>query len=279
MTGAHVDYGPRLIAGATGHLTAALVAPPTRAIENATPLQAEPSAIYSRAIGEHQVFIKTLRFFGVDVTVLEPPVDHPAASAIGDLAVVFESGAVVMRPSAFARRDEPEWIERELSKLDVPIAGHVQSPGLLDGSDVLLVGDLAFVGITRRSNAMGRRAFASIARAHGWRTVEVEMTDRVPSLRSVATAIAKDTVVVADGLVDSAIFAANGLRVIAIPHDGGLGAGPLCLGEHHVLADVRYPRAIDAMRACGVMVDAIDLYDFARIGMVPGALAIALKRR
>ncbi|MDQ2663822.1 MAG: hypothetical protein M3Y18_07305 [Candidatus Eremiobacteraeota bacterium] len=278
MTKAHVDYGPRLIASATGHLTAALVAAPTPAIESAAPLQAEPSAVYERARTEHEVFVKTLKFFGVEVTLIEPPLDHALACAVGDLAVVLEHGAVIMRPSSFARRDEPAWIEDEFSKLDVPIGAHIDAPSLLDGNDVLLVADVAFIGITSRSNALGRGAFAAIARANGLRVVEVAVPGRIASLRSVVTAVAKDTVAVAAQGVDPAVFEALDLRVITIPADGALGAGPLCVGEHHVLADVRFPRAIDALRAEGITVDAIDLYDFARVGLAPAALAIAVKR-
>ena len=45
-----------------------------------------------------------------------------------------------------------------------------------------------------------------------------------------------------------------------------------------MLADMRFPRAIDAMRKGGIVVEAIDLYDFGRIGMTPSMLAVDLKR-
>jgi hypothetical protein len=55
-------------------------------------------------------------------------------------------------------------------------------------------------------------------------------------------------------------------------------AGVLCLGERHVLADVRYRTSFSIMRRAGLGVEAIDLYEFAKAGMTPAMLALALKR-
>lgn len=277
MQTANVSFGPRLIGNPTGALRAAVLVTPPKAIEEARPLGGEPNAFHPRALAEQGILANTLRYFGCEVTVLDPHTNDPYASAVVDAAVLFENGAVMMRPSSMTRRPESAWLEGEFEKRDMPIAGHIAAPGLLDGSDVLMAGNTAFIGVGRRSNALGRAGFAQIAKAHGFSVVDVRLGQDVPCLRSVAGIVAKDAVVLAQPeKVDHAAFA--GLKVYVAERGHDLGAGVLNLGDHHVLSDVRFPKVIDMLRKNGVTVEAIDLYDFSRVGMTPSMLVLDLKR-
>lgn len=277
MTEEKVHYGPRLSAHPTGALRAGLMVAPPMTIGNGRPLIGEPAPVYERAKLQLEIFAKTLAFFGCEVTVLEPQGSGPLQSAVVDTGAVFEDGVALMRPSSLVRRPEIERIEREFSQLDVPIAGHLVAPGLLDGSDVLLAGRTAFIGAGKRSNALGREGFAQIARAHGFSTVEVKLTDDAP-LRALASAVAADTVVLAATGVDRKPFTDAGFKTLVLEPGEEFGAGVLCVGEHHVVADVRYSRSVQLLRKSGIVVEAIDLYDFGKIGITPAMLVLALKR-
>jgi N-dimethylarginine dimethylaminohydrolase len=259
-------------------LRAALLVAPAPAIATARPLQGEPSANYERAKLQLEILTKTLKFYGCEVTVLAPHGDEAFASAAGDVAVTFEDGVALMRPAALSRRPEIERMEHEFGRLDIPMAGHLVAPGVLGGNDVLLAGNTAFVAVSKRSNALGRAGFAQIARAHGFAPVEVRVSESVPALRAVASAVASDAVVLAAQHVDRAPFAKAGFKTIVLEHGEDLGAGVLAIGEHHVLADVRYSRSVNLLRRSGIHVEAIDLYDFGKIGITPAMLAIPLKR-
>lgn len=271
------SYGPRLIAAPTAALRAAVVVLPTPAIEMARPLPGEPNALYTRALAEQRVLVKRLRDFRCEVTELDSGSGDPFACAVVDAAIVFENGAVMMRPSAMTRRMEVAWLEDQFVKHDIPIAGHISAPGLIDGSDVLMAGTTAFIGMSSRSNALGRNGFAQIARAHGFTAVQVPLAAGVQTLRAVAGVVAHDAVVLAaPDLIDHAAFA--GFKVVAAAKGDELGAGVLNLGEHHVLADIRFPRVIDMLRKSGTTVEVIDLYDFARISIAPSMLVADIKR-
>jgi dimethylargininase len=277
MQTANVSFGPRLIGKPTGALRAAVLVSPPKAIEEARPVPGEPNAFHPRAFAEQGILANTLRYFGCEVTLLDPHTNDPHASAVVDAAMLFENGAVMMRPSSMTRRPESAWLEGEFEKRDVPIAGHIAAPGLLDGSDVLMAGNTAFVGAGRRSNALGRAGFAQIAKAHGFSVVEVKLAQDVPSLRSVAGIVASDAVVLAQpDKLDHTAF--DGFKISIADRGHDLGAGVLNLGDHHVLADVRFPRVIDMLRRSGVTVEAIDLYDFSRIGITPSMLVLDIKR-
>jgi N-dimethylarginine dimethylaminohydrolase len=276
LHGHTVGFGPRLVASATGRLKAALLVRPSRAIETAIPLIGEPGAIYERALEQFDVLRKTLEYFGVETTVVEPHGSDPLGSNAGDTAVVFEDGAALMRLTPLARRAEVDRIEAEFGRLDVPLAGHVAAPGLLDGNDVVLAGGTAFVGAGTRGNELGRSGFARLAQAHGYRVVEVPLSEGVPALRAVAGAVAHDAVVIGADKVDVSAFA--GFRTIRLERGEEQGAGVLVLSECHVIADLRYRTALSTMRRAGVTVESLDLYEFTKLGITPSMLVLALRR-
>jgi dimethylargininase len=274
---AHVglSFAPQLVTVPTGRLRAAVLVRPGATIENASPLIGEPGAIYARALEQHGVLRKTLEYFGVETTVLEPHGDDPYQVAAADAAVAFADGAALMRLTAMSRRAEVDRLETQFARLDVPLAGHIEAPGLLDGTDVMLVGETAFVGAGTRGNELGRRGFAELARSHGYRAVEVRVAPGV-ALRSVAAAVAPDTIVIGAGKVDIEAFA--GFRTVVLERGEELGAGVLCLDEMHVIADIRYRTAFSIMRRARIAVEAIDLYDFTKVGITPSMLTLALRR-
>ncbi len=209
--------------------------------------------------------------------MLESSSQDPYACAAVNAAVVFENGVVIMRPSSMTARPQTAWLENELVKRDIPIAGHIAAPALLDGSDVLLVGSTAFIGVSARSNALGRSGFAQIAKAHGFAVREVRIRDGAAHLRALAGALSSDSVVLGpESSIDHAAF--EGFKVLVAPLGHERGAGVLNIGEHHVVANVRYPSVVDILRRASIVVEAIDLHDFGRVGIAPSMLAVDLKR-
>ncbi|HXO17755.1 MAG TPA: hypothetical protein VN909_06255 [Candidatus Dormibacteraeota bacterium] len=276
MTRRDVVFGPRLVGTPTGRLQAAVLVKPSPNIENATPLAGEPGSVYGRALEQHAILCSTLEYFGVQTTAIAPRGPDPYEQCAADAAVAFEDGAVMMRLSALSRRGEVDRMEAEFAHIDVPLAGHITAPGFLGGNDVVLAGETAFVGVGSRGNELGRGGFAKIASAHGYRVVEVKLADGVPALRTVASAVASDTIVLAAEKVDTAAF--DGFRIIAVDAAEAQAAGVLALGERHVLAEIRYRTALATMRRAGITVEAIDLYEFTKLGVTPSMLTLVLRR-
>ena len=276
MTRTAVAFGPALVVAGTARLRSAVLVRPNPGIERTGARIGEPRAIYARALEQHEVLRSTLEYFGVKTIVLASHASDPYEVSAGDAAVVFADGALMMRPSAMSRRAEADRMQAEFAVLDVPLAGHIASPGLLDGSDVILAGETAFVGVGSRGNKPGRAGFAKLAAARGYRVVEVQLAPDVLSLRSVAGAVAKDTIVLGADKADAAAF--SDFRTIVLERGEELAAGVLCLSERHVLAEIRYRTALAKMRRAGITVESIDLYEFTKLGIAPSMLALALKR-
>lgn len=276
MSNVTLDFGPRLIANPTGALRSAVMLRPGGAIERALPLPSEPGVIHARAFAQHEILEKTLRSFGVEVHLEHATGEDPYECSVIDAAVLFENGAVITRPSAMRRRAEADRMEALFTRIDVPIAGHISAPGLFDGGDALLLGDAAFIGVGARGNTLGRSGFSDIAGAHGYRVIEVKLAASVRSLRSVVSAVSHDTVVIAADLVDPEAFA--DFHTVILAQGEQLGAGVLCLGNAHVLTDVRYRTTSKLLRKARISVVSIDLYEFAKVGITPSQLVLPLRR-
>ncbi len=268
-------------------LRGAFVVAPGLAIAEMRPVQAESSPIADRAAEQFRIFVGRLGAAGVATTVVD--VDPTLLGwAVADTAVVFEEGAFLMRPSDVRRRPEISSIEDALARANVPVVGRIEAPGLLDGGDVLVSGDTVYIGhaVTRQSdvglpgslhgNAFGREQLAAYARAKGRKVVDVTMAGGVRRLRAVASLLDPTTLLFAPGLVDGAAF--EGLQKIEAPRGEDYGAGVLVLGNRRVLANLRFRETIPLLRAAKVAVDAIDLWEFGKIGVTPSTLALALKR-
>jgi N-dimethylarginine dimethylaminohydrolase len=271
-----IDFGPRLVATPTGLLRGVVLVRPSPEIESAKPLPGEPGSIYPRALEQHAVLASTLQYFGVETIVIDARGPDPLEPSAGDAAIAFEDGAVMMRLSSLSRRSEVDRMESEFARIDVPLAGHIAAPGLLDGNDVILAGETAFVGVGSRGNELGRQGFAGIARSHGFRVVEVKLADDVPALRAVASAISPTTIILGTDKVEVAAFA--GFHTILLERGEAQAAGVLVLDERHVLADIRYRTALATMRRAGIAVEAIDLYEFGKLGITPSMLTLVLRR-
>lgn len=274
---------PPFVVHDAGVLASAIVLRPTGAIDQLAPIKGEPSAIAERALEAHAILVATLRDRGVAVTVLDPALDLPSESLVADCAVLLPQGAVIARPSAVERRIETRAIEAALDALGIPIVGRIEAPGLLDATDVTLNGDVVYVGVPRagaglraRSNEFGRKQLEAIAAQYGITTIELALAPEVLRLRNVFNFIGRETVVVASELVD--IVQLSNLKTVEVPRGEEFAAGVLALGECRILANLRYRESVAVFRKAKVAVEAIDLWEFGKVGAGPFSLVLAVKR-
>ena len=104
---------------------------------------------------QHEAYVRALRSVGIGVTVLDPIDDLPDSHFVEDVAVLARGTAILTRPGASERRAEVDRIRPALeARLPVRELGG-DARGRVDGGDVLLSGDRAWIGIGRRTNRIG----------------------------------------------------------------------------------------------------------------------------
>ncbi|MDX9956510.1 MAG: arginine deiminase family protein, partial [Anaerolineae bacterium] len=114
------------------------------------------------ALEQHRLLRELLASCGAEVIVLEEPPGKPNAVFVQDVAVGTASGFIRMRMGLLTRQGEVAWMAEALAARGIPEIGRIEAPGTAEGGDVILAGDVAFVGLSRRTNAEGVRQLSML---------------------------------------------------------------------------------------------------------------------
>ena len=128
-----------------------------------------------KALQQHAAYCETLNRCGLEVIVLEADERYPDGCFVEDTAVVTDETAIITRPGAISRRGEEEEILRILSVFRT--IRRIESPGTLDGGDVLRVNNHFYIGLSGRTNREGAGQLAAILSEHGYSTSEAEVKE------------------------------------------------------------------------------------------------------
>jgi len=155
-----------------------------------------------RARAQHAAYVKVLQ--GLVDKVIELPADDkfPDCPFIEDTAVVIGNRAFITHPGASSRQGEEVAVREALKKLGIHTS-EVESPGSIDGGDVLYASGMLFVGKSTRTNEAGINALAKAFPDIQVHTIPVLDTLH---LKSVLTQIAPQTLAVEDNEVAAAML-------------------------------------------------------------------------
>lgn len=174
---------------------------------------------------QHEAYVTALRDCGLTITTLDAPADLPDAVFIEDTAVVVPEVTVLTRPGALARRAEVSAVMAALASRGPAVT--IQSPGTLDGGDVLVAGHTVFVGSTPRSNESGRAQLAAALAPFGY-TVKTVSVQGCLHLKSAVTLVAPGTLVHNPDWVDAESF--PDWDLIPVHPEEPWAANVLCVG-------------------------------------------------
>lgn len=212
----------------------------------------------ARATAQHEAYEDVLRGLGCVVVRLGETADLPDSVFVEDAAVVLDEIAIVTRPGAKSRRAEVPSVARALAphrelRFIVP-------PGTLDGGDVLRLGRRIYVGLSGRTNRDGVAQLAAALAPIGY-AVEGLAFSGCLHLKSAATAIDDETIVLNPDWVDGARLAAS--RQIAVDPEEPMAANVLAIGGK-VLVNASAPRTAGRIAAAGFAVLAVDQSELAK---------------
>jgi len=268
------------VRAANAPLRDAILVTPGAALDQVPPLYGEPSPIIERAKEQHKVLIRTLHDCGVRIHPLESEDEGGHAAFVADCALVVPNGAIVLRPHRVERRREVNAVDAKLRDHGIPILGRIEAPGLLDGGDVVVAGNTAYIGVPNkksRSNTLGRSQLSQLLVTVGMQTQELSMDGSIPRLSDVFSSAAEDLIVAATDFVDTSSLRARA-QILAIPRGEEYGASLLSLGARRVLANLRFRVAVPMLRKAKLDVVAIDLWEFGKVGGGPPSLVLPIKR-
>ncbi len=206
-----------------------------------------------RFLGQHRAYMTALEDAGIDVTVLPALKAFPDSVFIEDAALCCRGVAISLRPGAPTRRGESTALRPDLERvfgevIDLPGAGTV------DGGDVLLTDEDAFIGISARTNVAGCESLSSLLTDLGYRAIKVESPAEVLHFKSDCGLLDSQTIFCTARLAAAGCF--SDYRVIESPV-GEEAAANLVRVNDTVLIRAGFPRTETLLREHGYAVKSL----------------------
>jgi dimethylargininase len=211
-----------------------------------------------RAAAQHRDYEKALAGLGCRIIRLPAEPDLPDSVFVEDTAVVLEELAVVTRPGAASRRAETSSVASVLAEHRRVVK--IQAPGMLDGGDVLVLGRRVLAGLSTRSNREGIEQLRALLAPHAY-AVEAIPVSRCLHLKSAATQVAPDAVLLNPGWVDASTFASH--RIIEIDPAEPQAANALRIGDT-VVYPAAFPRTAGRLERAGIRLRTVDVSELAK---------------
>lgn len=202
----------------------------------------------ARARAQHAAIIHGMVWLGYQTTVLPGADAGPDAVFVEDPAVIHGGRALMTRSAHPVRALEGQRLRPALADWGLEIVDMTE--GHLDGGDVMIVGALAFVGLTARSDAAGAAALQAAFPQLEVRTVA--MPSGVLHLKC-ETSPLDDRV-----LATERMGRALGLPYVVVPPEEAYAANAVAAGGK-VLCAAGFPRTQAALEAAGFLCRPIDV--------------------
>ena len=205
------------------------------------------------ARAQHRAYEGALAQLGCRVESLPALDELPDSGFVEDVAVVLDEIAIVTRPGAESRRPEAALLAPALA--NYRRVTFIQSPGTLDGGDVLRIGRRLFVGESGRSNESGIEQLRAVAWPYGYTVTAVPVRGCL-HLKSAITEVAPGVVLVNPAWVDGSAFG----HVTTIEVDPGepYGANGLLVSGRLIYPD-SFPATRHRLADAGVDVVPVDV--------------------
>jgi dimethylargininase len=228
---------------------------------------------------QHGALVRTMEEAGARVVNVAELADHPNSTFTRDAALCTPAGYVQLRMGLPARRGEPAWMAEALEGLGEASLGAIGAPGTVEGGDVALAGDVAFVGLSSRTNEEGIAQLSALLEPVGYDVRVCDVRRRYLHSGGAMSIIGPGTVLACAGVFPEGYF--DGFDVIEVPNRdlAPSVANVICLGPEEVIANAaeNLP-TIQILEAEGIRVHRLDLSEFRKGAGGPTCLILPVER-
>ena len=213
---------------------------------------------YEKALRQHAAYCDTLESCGLELITLESDPNFPDCHFVEDTAVVTAKVAVIARPGDQRRRGEEAEIAGVLAEYR-PLE-QIESPGTLDGGDVLEIEGRIFVGLGGRTDGNGARQLQAILEPHGFEVVAVPVGSML-HLKS-GVNYAGGVLAVTGEMASSEVFAEY--KKVNIPPEESYAANCLFVNGRLIIA-AGFPQAKRLLGDLGHEIIELDMSEFMKM--------------
>lgn len=215
---------------------------------------------YPLALEQHRDYISTLESCGLDVAVLPPDDSFPDSTFIEDACLITPKCAVLTRPGALSRRQEPKQISTFIHDIGLPVES-VTSPGTLDAGDVMMKGSHFYIGLSKRTNKAGALMLIDILDKYGLTGAMVEL-DSVLHLKTGISYLEQDTFLAFGEFLKKADF--SQFTLLPVDPNESYAANSVRINDW-VIVPAGFKNTADMIRNAGFKIKTVDVSEFRKL--------------
>ena len=215
---------------------------------------------YEQAIIQHQSYIDVLTKCGLDVLVLEPCEEYPDSTFVEDVALITPNCVIITRPGAPSRRSEVHEIEFVLKQKFNNIEA-IETPGTIEGGDIMMVGDHYYIGLSERTNIEGAKQMIQILTKYGMSGSTISLKNVLHLKTGLSYLEENNLVVCGEFINDSSLGRFN---LIEIPKKESYAANCIWVNES-VIIPLGYPTTKQRIMNAGYSVIETDVTEFQKL--------------
>jgi len=228
------------------------------------------------AIQQHDTLKSKLREFGAEVMDIPELEDHPNSVFTRDTALCTPKGYIELRLGLETRQGEGKWMAEALDAIGEKCVGEIKAPGTVDGGDVVLVGNVAFIGQSTRTNEEGIRQLSVLLEMMGYEIRAIQLPDTILHLDKVLMVLGPKQVMYCKKLILKKDI--DGFEGIGISCGGDTTANIICLGDNELIVNRSNSIVIERLEAEKYIVHDLDLGEFAKGMGGPNCLIMPVER-
>lgn len=214
---------------------------------------------YGLALRQHAAYRDALEKCGLEIVLLESDPVFPDAPFVEDTAVITEKTAIVTRPGDRRRLGEEVSIARVLSGyMELSM---IESPGTVDGGDIIRVDDHFYIGLSGRTNREGAVQLASILSRNGYSSSTVDVRKSL-HLKSGVNYMGSGLMIVQEKLKDLEFL--RGFDLITVGHEESYAANCLPVNGT-VLVPAGFPLTAASIVSAGFEIIELEMSEFMKM--------------
>jgi len=202
---------------------------------------------------QHQQYQSVLSSLGCEIVIVPTESNLADSVFIEDTAVVLDEVAVLCRPATALRGQEVAGVEDVLQQYRTLIS--IQSPGTLEGGDLLRVGKVIYAGLSTRSNQNGIEQLSRIVADYGFSVKTVE-TEKCLHLKSAISEVAPGVLLINPDWISRSTF--KNYELIDVDKEEEHAANALLVGQK-IIYPSSFPRTLEKLVNAGLDVTQVNV--------------------
>lgn len=228
------------------------------------------------AIAQHDQLKAILSDFGADVIDLPELLNHPNSVFTRDTALCTIDGYIELVPGISTREAEGRWMASALDQIGESCVGKILAPGSVDGGDVILFNNVAFIGLSGRTNKEGARQLSDILKPMGYEVRQVPLPDSILHLDKVLMPVNPQKLIVCKNIVPDSLL--DDIKFCPIEFNEFSTANIICLGDNNVIVGDSNIGALKCLESLDVIIHKVAISEFVKGAGGPNCLIMPVAR-